>query len=276
MSHRARPGSTPDTGGELEYSMPVHPFLDHPRPYAIAHRGGALDGIENTMAAFRRACDLGYTYLETDVRVTADGELVVFHDATVDRVTDGTGRVGDLTWAELSRLEVGGREPVPRFADVLTALPGARFIVDPKCDDAVDPLIRVLADLDAVARVCVGSFSDARLQRVRRAFGPALCTSMGPREVARLRLAAWNALPSSAVPRAAACVQMPLRYWLVRVAEPRVVDLAHRLDLQVQVWTVNDATTMHDLLDIGVDAVMTDDVATLRDVLRTRGQWHGG
>jgi glycerophosphoryl diester phosphodiesterase len=252
----------------------VHPFLDHPLPLAIAHRGGSLDGVENTMAAFGAAVDIGYRYLETDVRVTADGELVVFHDVTLDRVIRQPGRLRDLTWAELSKLLVGGREPVPRLSDVLVTWPDVRLVIDPKCDAAVDPLIRVLREHDAVERVCVGSFSDDRLQRLRRAFGAALCTSMGPAELVRLRLAAWGVLPFRAVPLAAQCVQMPPRHGPVRFAEPRCIDLAHRLGLQVHVWTINDRATMRRLLDLGVDAIITDDIAALRDVLRSRELWH--
>jgi glycerophosphoryl diester phosphodiesterase len=252
----------------------MHPFLDHPTPLAIAHRGGSLDGIENTMASFGAAVDMGYRYLETDVRVTADGELVVFHDVTLDRVIRQPGRLRDLTWTELSKLLVGGREPVPRLSDVLAAWPDIRLVIDPKCDAAVDPLIRVLRDHDAVDRVCVGSFSDDRLRRVRRAFGPTVCTSMGPAELVRLRLAAWGVVPVTAVPRAAQCVQMPLRYGPVRFTEPRCIDLAHRLGLQVHVWTINDRTTMQRLLDLGVDAIITDDIVALRDVLRARELWH--
>jgi glycerophosphoryl diester phosphodiesterase len=258
------------TGSEVG----VHPFFDHPLPLAIAHRGGSLDGIENTIASFAAAIDMGYRYLETDVRVTADGELVVFHDLTLDRVLRRPGRLRDLTWAELSKLLVGGREPVPRLAEVLTTWPDVRFVIDPKCDAAVEPLIRVLRAHDAVDRVCIGSFSDDRLRAMRRAFGPALCTSMGPAELVRLRLAASRLLPVRAVPRAARCVQMPLRYGPVRFTEPRCIALAHRLGLQVHVWTINDPATMRRLLDLGVDAIMTDDVGALRDVLRSRELWH--
>lgn len=228
------------------------------------------------MASFSAAVAMGYRYMETDVRVTSDGELVVFHDATIERVIREPGRLVDLTWAQVESLLVGGREPVPRFAELLKAWPDVRWVVDPKSDGAVEPLVRVIRENDAVDRVCVGSFSDERLRRVREAFGPALCTSMGPGELLRLRLAAWRALPASAVPQAARCVQMPVRYGPVHLAEPRCIALAHRLGLHVQVWTVNDRPTMQRMLDLGVDGIITDDVAALRDVLRARGQWHGG
>jgi len=252
----------------------VHPFLDAPLPLAIAHRGGSVDGIENTIASFTRAVDLGYRYLETDVRVTADGELVAFHDPGLERVAGTDRRLRDLTWAELSRLRVGGREPVPRFDEVLKAFPDVRLLVDPKCDAAVDPLITALRDHDALDRVCVGSFSDRRLRRVRAAFGAAVCTSMGPWEALRLRLAAWRALPASAVTPGPACVQLPVRHGPVVFAEPRCIAFAHARGLQVHVWTVNDRTAMAHLLDLGVDGIITDELTTLRDLLIARGRWH--
>lgn len=232
--------------------------------------------MENTLSSFAAAVAMGYRYLETDVRVTADGELVVFHDATVERVIGQPGRLRDLTWTQLERLKVGGREPIPRLAELLKSLLDARFIIDPKCDDAVAPLIDVLRAHDALDRVCVGSFSDERLHRMRAAFGAALCTSMGPRELLHLRLAAWGVLPVRMVSTAANCVQMPVRYGPVPLAEPRCIGLAHELDLQVHAWTINERPLMERLLDLGVDAIITDDLAIMRDVLRARGQWHDG
>lgn len=254
----------------------MHPFLDRPTPYAIAHRGGAVDGIENTLASFAHAVDLGYEYLETDVRVTADGVLIAFHDTTIERVVGGTGRVEDMTWAQVSRLRVGGREPVPRFAEVLATFPDVRLVVDPKVDAAVDPLIAVLRDHDALDRVCVGSFSNERLARVRAAFGEAVCTSMGPGELVRLRLAASRLLPSSMVATEPLCAQMPVSYGPIRFATERCIDYAHERGLQVHVWTVNDRATMADLLARGVDAIITDELPTLRDLLIERGQWRCG
>lgn len=253
----------------------MHPFLDAPVPLAIAHRGGSLDGIENTLASFARAVELGYTHLETDVRLTADGELIAFHDSRLGRVAGTGGLVRELTWAQLSAVRIGGREPVPRFVEVLKAFPDARLVVDPKCDDAVEPLIDVLRTHDAVDRVCVGSFSDDRLRRMRAAFGDALCTSMGPGELLRLRLAAWRLLPGYRVPAGVRCVQMPVRYGPVPLAEPRCIRFAHERGLQVHVWTINDPATMRVLLDLGVDGIITDAIEELRDVLVARGQWHG-
>jgi glycerophosphoryl diester phosphodiesterase len=251
----------------------VLPFLEDDGPVAIAHRGGSLDGRENSMAAFARAIELGYRYLETDARVTADGVLVAFHDATLDRVTDRGGALAELPWREVRAARVGGVEPIPLLADVLGAWPHARVLLDPKSDRAVGPLVEAIRAAGAVDRVCVGSFSHRRLAAVRAALGPGLATSMSPAELRRLRLAAWGLLPRAAVPGSAVCVQVPPDHRHVPLAEPRLIGLAHDLGLPVHVWTINQAGDMHRLLDLGVDGIVSDDVVALRDVLHQRGAW---
>jgi glycerophosphoryl diester phosphodiesterase len=211
--------------------------------------------------------------VETDVHATADGVLVAFHDRTLDRVTDASGQVAALPWSQVRRARIAGREPIPRFAELLSTWPELRIVVDPKADAAVDPLLAELRRHDAVDRVCVGSFSDARLARVRAALGPALCTSAGPAEVRRLRLASWGLAPRRLAQPRPDCVQIPPRHGIVPLVDRRMVDLAHALHLPVHVWTIDDAAHMHRLLDLGVDGIVTDDPATLRDVLVARGSW---
>jgi glycerophosphoryl diester phosphodiesterase len=249
------------------------PFLDHEGPIALAHRGGSLDGRENSMAAFARAVGLGYRYLETDVRVTADGMLIAFHDDRLDRVTDRTGEVARLSWREVRSARIAGVEPIPLFTDLVASWPHIRVNVDPKSDQAVDPLVETIRRTGAVDRVCVGSFSGRRLQRARAALGSRLCTSMGPGEVIRLRLAAWGLLPRAAVPVAPACVQIPRRRGVITLAEPRLLTYAHGLGLPVHVWTVNDPGQMSALLAIGVDGIVSDNIVDLRAVLKEQGEW---
>lgn len=248
-----------------------HAFLDRPGPLAFAHRGGAAEGLENTTAAFRRAVDLGYRYLETDVHVTADGRLVAFHDDTLDRVTDGRGRIADLTWQDVRRVRVGGREPVPLFGELLDAFPGVRWNIDVKAEAAVAPLLAELARADAWDRVCVGSFDERRVARAQELAGPRLATSLGSRGVLGVRLRAYGV--PYAVRRNAVCVQVPVRHGRLRVVDGAFVRAAHRLGMQVHVWTVNDAHTMRALLDMGVDGIMTDHIELLREVLTDRGAW---
>jgi glycerophosphoryl diester phosphodiesterase len=244
-------------------------FLDHPGPLAFAHRGGAGDWPENTMPAFEHAVQLGYRYVETDVHVTADGVLVAFHDESLDRVTDRSGLIRELPWAEVSAARVDGREPIPLLEDLLGTWPRLRVNIDPKHDTAVDPLIEAIGRTDSVRRVCIGSFSDRRLERVRRALGPQLCTSLGPKGTAKLKAASFGAPLKLPAP----CAQVPVRARGVTVTDDRFVRTAHRLGLQVHVWTIDDPAEMHRLLDLGVDGIMTDRPAVLREVLERRGQW---
>ncbi|MFI6349758.1 glycerophosphodiester phosphodiesterase [Streptomyces sp. NPDC050560] len=248
-----------------------HPYLDHPGPLAFAHRGGAADGLENTVEAFRRAADAGYRYMETDVHATADGVLAALHDATLDRVTDGTGRIAELPWRAVAGARVGGKEPVPRFEELLEEFPGIRWNVDMKAESALRPLLDLLERASAWDRVCVGSFSEARVARAQRLAGPRLATSFGTRGVLGLRLRSYGV--PAAVRRSAVCAQVPVRQSGLPVADRLFVRAAHARGLQVHVWTVDDPAEMHRLLDLGVDGIMTDRTDTLRTVLRERGAW---
>ncbi|MFF8427263.1 MULTISPECIES: glycerophosphodiester phosphodiesterase [unclassified Streptomyces] len=248
-----------------------HPYLDHPGPIAFAHRGGAADGLENTVAQFRRAVDLGYRYIETDVHTTADGKLVAFHDSTLDRVTDGAGRIADLPWRDVANARVGGREPVPLFEELLESFPEVRWNVDLKAEPALRPFLELIERTNAWDRVCVGSFSEARVLRAQRLAGPRLATSFGTRGVLSLRLRSWG-LPAS-VRRSAVAAQVPEAQSGVPVVDERFVRAAHALGLQVHVWTINEPERMHRLLELGVDGIMTDHIDTLRKVMEDRGVW---
>ncbi|WP_326612977.1 glycerophosphodiester phosphodiesterase [Streptomyces scopuliridis] len=249
-----------------------HPYLDRPAPIPFAHRGGAADGLENTAAAFRRAAGLGYRYFETDVHATADGRLVAFHDATLDRVTDARGRIAELPWKDVRRARVAGTEPLPLFEELLEEFPDARWNVDIKAAPAQLPLVELIRRTGSWDRVCVGSFSEARVAGAARLAGPRLATSYGVRGVLGLRLRSYG-IPAP-VRRGAVCAQVPETQNGVRVVDERFVRTAHARGLQVHVWTVNDPDRMQALLDLGVDGIMTDQLETLRAVLTARGAWH--
>jgi glycerophosphoryl diester phosphodiesterase len=252
--------------------VPPHPFpfLDHPLPLAFAHRGGAAGGLENTMTAFARAVEMGYRYVETDVHATRDGRLVAFHDRTLDRVTDVVGAIAELTWEQVGGARIGAGESVPLLADLLGTWPELRLNIDVKSDAAIRPLVETIRRTGALDRVCVGSFSDARLAKVRAGLGPGLCTSLGPRGVLRLRASSLVGRP--AVPPVP-CAQVPPRAAALPLVDRRFVDRAHALGMQVHVWTIDDRDEMNRLLDLGVDGIMTDQLATLREVYAARGLW---
>ncbi|MFC9733399.1 glycerophosphodiester phosphodiesterase [Streptomyces roseolus] len=248
-----------------------HPYLDHPSPLPFAHRGGTADGLENTAAAFRRAAAAGYRYFETDVHTTADGVLVAFHDATLDRVTDTAGRIRDLPWAAVREARVAGKEPLPLFEDLLQEFPEARWNVDLKTESALAPLVDLISRTDAWDRVLVSSFTEARIARAQRLAGPRLATSYGVTGVAALRMRSLG-LPAP-LRAGAVAAQVPETQGGVRVVDRRFVRAAHARGLQVHVWTVNDPERMESLLDLGVDGIMTDHLETLREVLIARGAW---
>ncbi|MDT4911744.1 MAG: glycerophosphoryl diester phosphodiesterase [Pseudonocardiales bacterium] len=248
-------------------------FLDTAPPVAFAHRGFAPDGAENSMAAFERAVALGYRYLETDVRVTADGVALAFHDATLDRVTDRRGRIADLPWSAVREARIGGRELIPTLVDLLAAWPDTYVNLDVKADRSIAPTVEAIRSTGTLRRICVGAFSTRRVSAVRRALGPQLCTSLGPRAAMRLRL------PGTPRSRRASlggrCAQVPARIGRRVFVDARYLAAAHAVGVPVHAWTVNDPAEMTRLLDLGVDGIMTDRADVLRNLLVSRGQWQG-
>lgn len=247
-------------------------FLDTPPPLAFAHRGGAASGAENTAEAFARAVALGYRYVETDVHATADGVPVVFHDADLSRLTGESGALADLRWSDVATLRVGGAGAVPRLDEVLASWPSIRFNIDIKADAAAAPTVGVLRAGGALDRVLLASFSDRRLAEVRALAGPAVATSLGRRGVARLRLASLTGVPIQ-LPASVVAAQVPVRHGRLTVVDRRFLAYAHRLGLQVHVWTIDDPAEITGLLDLGVDGIMTDRLEALRDVFLARGVW---
>ena len=264
----ARPGAT-------------HPYLAGPYPRALVHRGwrlGELAGLENSMSSFRRALAEGFRYLEIDVHATADGEVVVLHDATLDRTTDAGGPIAEQPWETVRRARIAGREPLPALRQVIEELPDALLNIDVKAGPAVQPTLELLTETDVWHRVCLASFSAARLDRLRRAGGSRLITSCSPRDVLSLRLRGWLhqarvGWAGGWLPVPAQLAQVPRRQGPVTVVDPAFVAAAHQLGMEVHVWTINDAAEMRELLDLGVDGLITDRPDLLRKVLADRGQW---
>jgi glycerophosphoryl diester phosphodiesterase len=221
-------------------------------------------GIENTLAAFRNAVDLGFRYLETDVHVSRDGVVYAFHDANLHRMTGRPALLRDLTSDELDELRVDGREPLPRMADLLAAFPDACFSIDVKADDAVGATVDLVRELGAQERVLIGSFSHRRIIRLRAGL-PSVASALSKTEVARF--VAGGPVPSGT------CASVPVAYRGVRVITPRFVARARRRGVTVFAWTIDDRAEMDMLLDLGVDGIITDRPDVLRDALVERGQW---
>lgn len=253
-------------------------YLDHPGPIPLAHRGFDRGGLENSMLAFQAAVDLGFRHLETDVHATVDGVLVAFHDASLDRVTDGTGQIARMPWAQVRRARIGGQHPIPRLEELLHTWPQARWNIDIKAPGAVGPLVRVVEHTQAHDRVCITSFSDRRRQQALRRLTRPVVTSAGQQRTALFRAAAQLASrPDLSMVRTALRgvdgLQIPTRFRGVPLVTERTVAAAHAAGRFVHVWTINEEAEMHRLLDLGVDGLVTDRADVLKQVLLQRGQW---
>ncbi len=240
------------------------------RPYVYAHRGGLALSPENTMVAFDRAMAEGADGLELDVRLSRDGVVVVHHDETLERTTNGCGPVSARTADELARVDAGCRFPadgaypfrgqgigIPRLDEVLRRYPGARLIIEMKGDSA--ELGAAVADVvrkaGAVERALLASFAHRTVLAARRA-GPEVRTGASTPEVRTALYRSWLGL----APRSPAYYgyQLPEKAGRLRVISPRFVRTVTGASLEVAVWVVNAEADMRRLLDWGVTGLITD------------------
>lgn len=298
-------------GGDATGLAPSgNPWLER-RVLAYAHQGGAWEAPSSTLYAIRAALASGATAIELDVHATADGELVVCHDATVDRTTDGTGAIAAMTLAELRRLDNAywfvpgadamaglapcdypfrGRAPedpdfrIPTLREVLEQFPGVLLNLDVKqTAPAVEPyeeaLARLLAEFGRRDDVIVASFSDEATARFA-ALAPDVPTSAGMAATAEFWRAVQAGDPAPPIPVAVSgrpvAFQVPEVYGEARVVDRRFVDAAHAAGAAVHVWTVDDEASMRRLVGAGVDGIITDVPTVLSRVLtELEAGWRG-
>ena len=246
------------------------PYLDVEFPIAFAHRGGALDEPENSMAAFQAAVEIGFRYLETDVHLTSDGRVIAFHDDVLDRVTNMEGRVCDTPYSKIKDALIDGLSEIPLLEDLLSSFPHARFNIDPKDDLVVEPLARIIEKTASTRRICVASFSNRRTQLVSRLVGKDLCTGVGPSAITRLRIGKFILNDASI---RGECFQVPVAVKGIPLITESFVDRVHSIGKVIHAWTINEAEEMHRLLDLGVDGIMTDRPKVLKEVLIERNEW---
>ncbi|MDT8341500.1 MAG: glycerophosphodiester phosphodiesterase [Longimicrobiales bacterium] len=258
-------------------ARPGHPYLAGP-PLLVAHRGGAGVAPENTLPAFRNALErYGSDMLELDVHLSADGEVVVIHDDTVDRTTDGTGAVAAMSLSQLREFDAGHRfrDPegtpgfrgqgvrIPLFREVLEAFPGARLNVECKCARVAGPLVALIRRHGAEHRVLLAAAEESNRRAVRGYRGP-----WGASRAQLRRFYLLHRLPGGHLYTPAAdTLQIPEWWRGRRILTPRFLREAHRRNLPVQVWTVDDADDMTRLLRMGVDGIQTDRPDRLAQVL---------
>lgn len=260
-----------------------HPFFRPEKFLVIAHRGGRSLGPENTLYTFQRAIERGTDVLEMDIRVTRDNHLVVLHDETVNRTTDGTGRVADYRLADLKSLDAGfhwspdrgGSYPlranalrVPTLQEVFRTFPQTPMNIEIKDTrpQVVSALCRLIQATGMAEKIMVACFDTSVLKKFRRQC-PRVSTSAGFSEAAAFYSLKRLHLQSIYSPDALA-LQVPEKYGDLTVVDRRFVDAAHQRNMSVHVWTVNDPDDMRRLVALGVDGIMTDDPQRLLQVLK--------
>lgn len=261
-------------------------YFDIEHPIRFAHRGSQILYPENTWHAFDIAVgDLNYRFVETDVQITRDGVVVVFHDDTLERCTNGVGRVDEWLWDDLRHLDAaytfspdgescplrGAGISIPRLDDTFDRYTEVCFNVDlkaPKSEWAVADVIKKMGREDATL---IGSFSDRRIARFRRVTKGRIATSAGPRDA--LAMYAASRVGRS-VPSRADSYQLPARARWAAV-DQRLVDAVHSGGKQIHVWTVNEADDMVKFLDMGVDGIITDRLDVLNEVIGERARAEG-
>lgn len=260
-----------------------HPFFTGLTPTVhIAHRGGALRFPENTRPAFEGAVGIGTQMIETDVHLSADGEVMVWHDDTLDRCSDATGPIADRTAAELAQIDAGyrftpdGGQSFPfrgqghgalRLADVLTAWPTMRFNIDLKPDrpELVPAFVQVLRAADAVDRVCMGSEHASIAAALHQAL-PDACHFFPREALTRWIMAALTGQPLPSDDRWSV-LDMPMRHNGMVLTNERLVQAAAADDRWINVWTIDDPADMRTLIELGIGGIMTDAPAVLATVL---------
>jgi len=262
---------------------PDHPYFKSDKFLVIAHRGGRDLGPENTLYTYQLAVDLGVDVLEMDLHRTKDDQLVVLHDSTVDRTTNGTGPVEKFTLAELKKLDAAyhwspGSEKayplrgrgitIPALSEVFEAFPGMRMNIEIKDPDQTElhTLCALIHEYGMDRNVMIASFESGALKKFRSAC-PGIATSAGASEVMLFYVLQKVYLESIYSP-AALALQVPQSYGELQVVTRRFVEAAHSRNLKVHVWTVNGVDDMKSLLELGVDGIMTDYPRRLLEVTR--------
>jgi len=264
-----------------------HPYFALPTPIVIGHRGCAGEAPENTLLAFERGLAAGAAILETDVHATRDGVPVLMHDAEVDRISDGAGPVREFTLEELRRLDAGHRfspdggttHPfrgqglrIPTFEEALKAFPGARFNLELKADQpgvaeaTVDAVVR--SGRESLTLLTAGD--DDLMARLRSQIASRSVPVAQGASVADILDVVRSARDGSAPTTPAMALQIPAEFGGQPLVTRELVEHAHAHAIQVHVWTINAPDEMAELLDLGVDGIVTDFPGRLSELIERR------
>tara|TARA_B100001013_G_scaffold95948_1_gene53647 strand:- start:48 stop:944 length:897 start_codon:yes stop_codon:yes gene_type:complete len=273
----------------------IHPFFQGYKFFGFVHRGGDEEKTENTLEAFQYSSDLGFVFMETDVQSTSDGRVVIFHDADLKRIAGIDKKIKDLTFDEVTNIDLINGGKIPSLEETLFSFPNLRFNIDIKTNSAVEESIKIIKSQEALTRVCLASFSNKRIRRIRKLAGSQSCTSMSQLEVvnAIFHVLAENlgsginlrrkirgdeayfkskwmrtTIPFNGIPD---CAQVPVGQWGIPIVTQSFIRIMNLLGKFVHVWTIDEPEEMNRLIDLGVDGLMTDKPSILKSTLIDRG-----
>ena len=246
-------------------------FLDQEPFMAFAHRGACDTAHENTMESFSIANSLGFRNFELDVHASSDGVVFVCHDDNLERVFGENLFLSRLTSVEISALEGIDGQKVPTLLSIIEEFPNVRLNIDAKSWKAVNPLCKLITATRCHDRICIGGFNDFRIYSIIKKLGPSVCYSLGPLGVLNCYL---RFVFRKSFKFRAGCLQIPESYLGLNLVSNKFIEFVHRNGLLVHIWTINEESKMRQLIEFGVDGIMTDNCVGLKKVLQEYQLWN--
>ena len=246
----------------------MHPFFEDYSFFGFVHRGGDEEETENTIDAFKYSSDLGFVFIETDVQATKDGHIVIFHDATLKRMAGVNKSIDELTLKEINEIDLLDGGKIPLLSEALETFPDLRFNIDIKTEDALEETIEIIKKMNFLGKTCLASFSSSRLKRIRNLAGPEACISSGQMDIFKMMC---QSVGIGLQATKSQCAQIPVKQWGVPVLTKRFIAVAKKQNKFVHVWTIDDKDRMLELIEFGVDGLMTDKPSVLKEAMIERG-----
>ena len=236
----------------------------------IAHRGASLLASENSFESFRKAFDLGYRVIETDIHSSKDGTAYIFHDITLERLTGENLKISDLKDVDIDSLKINNSSVIPRLSNVFEEFPEGLFNLDAKTWKSTMPIVETIKNMGCRSRVCIGSFNDWRINAIIKELGLETCHSMGTSNVIKFYLGAQLGTEQHFTSQ---CIQLPIKMFGISLTTRQVLSYARKLGIKIHFWTVNNPVVMQNLLELNVDGIMTDDCALLKTIMEEKHKW---
>lgn len=229
---------------------------------ALSHRGNSYKYVENSFEAFKSVVDMGFEYIETDLRKTLDNEIVTFHDRDLKRLFNINLKVENLTFAEINKFFSAKNCKLLTLKETLINFPQTKFNIDLKSKEVIKETIKIVKELKAFDRVCFASFNSSHTDEVLTN-SPSAVVSMGMKDVAYFKF--FNYLRKDSK-----ILQVPLNWKGINILNNKLIRKAKDKDLFIHVWTINDRESITKLMDMGVHGIVTDKPELIMEIMKEK------